>query len=162
MTEAYVVTFKWGTSKGAKSYGYTICNCFVDREKLGSTCGGGYDLRGTAFGNAMAEKFHVELLTLADQANSKYTVRTIQPTGRKRKAERKYDRIDTQDRGLSGLTAYFDDQGKTLRVSLDGACGFDCIKRIMEAIGFTLEYVTEDVYKLVKPALVVAGSIGYD
>ena len=54
--------FKYTTSKGRDSYGYNICSLWVDGEKQASTCGGGYDMKGTALGNWMARKFEKELL----------------------------------------------------------------------------------------------------
>ena len=54
--------FKYTTSKGRDSYGYNICSLWVDGEKVSSTCGGGYDMKGKAFGYWIARKFEKELL----------------------------------------------------------------------------------------------------
>ena len=144
MTTAYVIQWKWGTSRGQDSYGYTICSCYIDGQKSGSTCGGGYDLRGTAYAEAVLKMFHVELRTLAHRADSQYRV-----TGKGK--DQTYARIDTEGQPglLYGLYAYFDEKGKVTKISLDGACGLESMDRIMEAIGYKREFVMKDVSKLV-------------
>jgi len=145
MNNELVVTFKWGTSRARNTYGWTTCTCFVNNDKLGKTMGGGYDLKGTAFAHAMINKFHKELLPLADRAYSKYTVRG---EGKKKA----YELIkNPEGNGLYGLTAYYDENGKPHSVSMDGACGFEAMTHIMETAGFKVKYVKEDVYTLTMP-----------
>ena len=45
---AHGVRFSWGVSRAEDTYGYNICTCYVDGEKVGRCNGGGYDMQGTA------------------------------------------------------------------------------------------------------------------
>lgn len=56
--------FKWGTSRGRETYGYTICSLYVDGRKVASCNGGGYDMKGTALGNYIARAFSERLRAL--------------------------------------------------------------------------------------------------
>jgi hypothetical protein len=56
MTQKYL-TFKWSTSRGQNTYGYTICSLYVDGKKVSSCNGGGYDMRGTCFGSWLEKEF---------------------------------------------------------------------------------------------------------
>ena len=51
--------FKWSVSRARDTYGYNICSLWIHtedgREKVASTCGGVYDMRGRCFGNWIAE-----------------------------------------------------------------------------------------------------------
>jgi len=62
------ITITWGTSRGRDSYGYTTA---VLRDgngkKVASTCGGGYDMRGTVVGDWLARTFPNELLKLKEK-----------------------------------------------------------------------------------------------
>ena len=44
----HIVRFSWGVSRARDTYGYNICTCYVDGDKVGSCNGGGYDMEGTA------------------------------------------------------------------------------------------------------------------
>ncbi len=59
-----VLEFKWTVSRGRDSYGYNICTLRVDGAKVSACNGGGYDMKGTSFGNWLARAFTPELLKL--------------------------------------------------------------------------------------------------
>ena len=59
-----LLNFKWGTSKGQDTYGYNICNCFIDGEKVGSCMGGGYDMEGSTVGEFLNNAYHEEMQEL--------------------------------------------------------------------------------------------------
>jgi len=58
------LVFKWGVSRGRDTYGYRICSLLVDDTKVSMCNGGGYDMKGTCFGDWVAHKFKDELLKL--------------------------------------------------------------------------------------------------
>ena len=58
----YNLKFKWTVSKSRDSYGYNICTLIVNGEKVSRCNGGGYDMKGTCFGNWLAYQFKDELL----------------------------------------------------------------------------------------------------
>lgn len=49
--------FKWGTSRGRDSYGYTTCSLYADGIRVAACNGGGYDMRGTCLGHFLAGAF---------------------------------------------------------------------------------------------------------
>lgn len=119
---------------------------FADREdadrQVARVGGGGYDKRGTCLADFLTESFQHELKKIAARADSKY---------RRKNADSDLERIE-QDRGthgynrdqksLYGATAYY--IGRRIdRVRLDGACGWESIVRIAEAIGLQVCYIAE-------------------
>lgn len=56
--------FKFGTSRGRDTYGYTICSLYVDGHKVASCNGGGYDMKGTALGRYIARTYAARLRAL--------------------------------------------------------------------------------------------------
>lgn len=130
--------FKWTISRGRDTYGYNICTLLVDGEKVGKTCGGGYDMQGTAFGqwieghyqNELKSHFSAEIAAVTDKDYSDYSGYC-------------YKSID----GFYGAKIS-GKQGKELRITLDGGCGMDSMKRIAEALGIKLQWNPEsDKYK---------------
>lgn len=103
--------------------------------------GGGYDKRGTCLGAFLTDNFQPELLRIASRAHSAY-----------RDTKNGLERIDVSDadkagrydsRLLYGMTVYRNARGKAERVRLDGACGWESMVRIAEAIGLQIAYVAE-------------------
>lgn len=52
----HTLYIKWGTSRGRDTYGYTTCTLRENGEKI-AACNGGYDMRGTVFGNWLARTY---------------------------------------------------------------------------------------------------------
>ena len=50
-TRTTPLEFRWTTSRARDSYGYNRCTLYAGRDKVASTCGGGYDMKGTVLGN---------------------------------------------------------------------------------------------------------------
>ncbi len=123
-----VLKFKWTVSRGRDTYGYNICSLWIDRHKVSSCNGGGYDMKGTALGNWMEEEFQDQL----------------------RKLPANYGSGDN-NKGFYGLSFYnFTTQKRQHRFSknvegayLGGACGFSSMERILNAIGYKLEYIDQ-------------------
>ena len=122
------LVFKWTTSKGRNTYGWNICT-LKDRKgnKISSTCGGGYDMKGTAFGDFIADYFGEQLKRLTANYGSFdkggfYGLRHYNTRTRK-----------SQKRA-----------SKHTRTTIDGACGFNCMLTILEKIGFSLTFIAED------------------
>jgi hypothetical protein len=59
------VQFRWGVSRGRDTYGYNICSCIIDGEKVGTSIGGGYDMQGASFGEFLRNTFYEELKDLS-------------------------------------------------------------------------------------------------
>jgi len=130
--------FKWTISRGRDTYGYNICTLLVDGEKVGKTCGGGYDMQGTVLGQwlqneyeqQLKERFASEIIAITDQD---YEERN----GSLYKEIKSF-----YGARLSGR------KGNPVAIVLDGACGLDCMKRIAETIGITFKWNPEsDKYK---------------
>lgn len=137
--------FKYTTSRGRDTYGYNICSLWVDGEKQAATCGGGYDMTGTALGIWIARKFQKELLKFDKKFYGlKYYNPDWKPSTECIEAEEK-DELTK----LTGLARYQDfykqssdlPTEKHTKATLDGACGFDCMRNVLEEIGHKLKYV---------------------
>lgn len=111
-----VLTHNWSS----RGYGNSkFSNAWND--VLGKRGGCGYDRRGAVLADVMLNLFGNELVKLA-----KKTVKTKQG---------KSNRKSTAFYGL-----WLNDKGGII---LDGACGFDCMITILNAVGFSLVYKTE-------------------
>ena len=137
--------FKYTTSRGRDSYGYNICSLWVDGEKKASTCGGGYDMKGTALGNWISRKFQKELLTFN---KSFYGLKFYNPNWQPSTECLEEEKKDELTK-LTGLARYQDfykqssnlPTEKHTHATLDGACGFECMTAILKNIGYSLKYV---------------------
>lgn len=117
------LALSWSVSRGRDTYGYNICR--LDDTSTGERfkcMGGGYDMLGTVFGEWLAANYQPELLALKDRAN--YT----------RTKAGEFSPANRED-SLYGM-AYLEADD---RISLDGACGLECMIRIAEAIGLEVE-----------------------
>jgi hypothetical protein len=115
------LSLKWGTSRGRDTCGYNIVTLSDHRTgKKYRTCGGGYDMQGTVFGEWLGQVYqnelqqHIAKLPLID-------------AGYVTKGYRKVD-------GLYGLVINPD--GK---IVLDGACGTKSMLTIARAIGLDVQ-----------------------
>ena len=117
------LTLSWSTSKGRDTYGYNICR--LDDRNNGQrfrTIGGGYDMIGTVFGQWLETYYQKELMEISQQA--------------KRVFNQQKEWIDCgRSDSFYGMNYYVNDG----RISLDGACGLECMIRIAEAIGLEVE-----------------------
>jgi hypothetical protein len=115
------VQISWAVSRGRDSYGYNICR--ADSYVLGQrfkTIGGGYDMIGTVIGQYIQHRFENELLKLVsdNQAN-------LKPShGEWLQLSNFYGLTFTPSKNL---------------VSLDGACGIECMLKIAEALGLEVQ-----------------------
>ncbi len=104
---------RWST----RGYGSSI---IYDRagNRIARATGCGYDRRGAAFGEAALALFPAEITRLAK----------LRARGRGR---------FKQCPSIPGLT-YDRERNRAL---FDGACGFSCVERLLEAVGFRLVHV---------------------
>ena len=117
------LSLSWSVSRGRDTYGYNICRLDDRNNGQRFKCmGGGYDMVGTVFGQWLEANYQAELLTLKERANYSRSV------------DGGYTPANRED-SLYGM-AYLE---KENRVSLDGACGRECMIRIAEAIGLEVE-----------------------
>lgn len=117
------LALSWSVSCGRETYGYNICR--LDDTSTGERfkcMGGGYDMRGTVFGNWLEACYQDRLVKLRDRASFTRTTSGVSVPA---------NREDC----LYGM-AYIE---KDNRISLDGACGLECMIRIAEAIGLEVE-----------------------
>lgn len=136
--------FKWTVSRGRDTYGYNICTLLVDGEKVGKTCGGGYDMAGTVLGQWLNNEFQEQLVKLFASELDELAL-----SGDKGQIREGIETKFGTTRKYYGGYLHVDARGpKHYRVSLDGACGLDSMKRIAEAIGITFKWNPEsDRYK---------------
>ena len=105
------LALSWSTSRGRDTYGYNIARLDdTDTRHRFKTCGGGYDMVGTVFGQWLAARFQPELCAMVSDA--------VDYTGSHKKHPRLY-----------GL--FFGPDG----AYCDGACGIESMIRIAEHIG---------------------------
>ena len=117
------LSLSWSVSRGRDTYGYNICRLDDRNNGQRFKCmGGGYDMIGTVFGQWLETYYQAELLTLKERANySRFIDGGYTPANR--------------DDSLYGM-AYLEEEN---RISLDGACGLECMIRIAEAIGLEVD-----------------------
>ena len=123
MNNKYNLKFKWTTSRGRDTYGYNICSLFVNGEKDAACNGGGYDKFDQEFTGL---KFH--------NPDWKPSQKTLD--------QEKKD-------GFVGLARYQDFHSASNKLptekhiipSIDGACGFSSVEKIINQIGYTLELI---------------------
>lgn len=116
------LNISWSVSRGQDTYGYNIAR--LDDRNTGKryrTCGGGYDMLGTVFGQWLADVFqeqlHAHVITLSLE-DCGYQVAGY-----------------LKNKELYGLTLT-----PKNTVQLDGACGLSSMVRIAEAIGLEVSY----------------------
>lgn len=147
----YRLTFKWTVSRGRDTYGYNICSLWVDGNKVSSCNGGGYDMKGTAFGNWVEEAWQDEL-----QAKGGMYADTFYEADMKGEFIGRFDKPEAHgptgwiqapesDRfyGMSAYCAFNGTGWKIVKVHLDGACGFESIRKIVQHLGLDIQYVAE-------------------
>jgi hypothetical protein len=114
------LTISTGTSRGRDTYGYTIVRLRdSDTGKLYRCMGGGYDMVGTVLADWLTDVHQDALRTIRDRAYY------ISDTGRFAPSK--------NPEALYGMTKYTDG-----RVSIDGACGVESVRRIATAAGVKL------------------------
>lgn len=127
MKKSTVLSFKYTTSKGRDTYGYNIVSLYANGERVARTCGGGYDMRGTCLGQYIKANYIERLKALTgnhgsmDDGTGFYGLMFTVKDGET------YKRVKNYEEGAI--------------VSLDGACGIDCMVRIADAVGVKLESV---------------------
>lgn len=115
------LVLSWSVSKGRDTYGYNICR-LDDRNngKRFRCMGGGYDMIGTVFGEWLQENYQGQLQAI--KARSHYIT------------DENGIVSNPRSDSLYGMRWKTDNT-----VSLDGACGLECMIRIAEAIGLDVE-----------------------
>lgn len=127
------ILFKWTVSRGQDTYGYNICSIYVNGEKKGSTCGGGYDMKGTAMGIWIEKHFFNELSVLAKSDIKK---------ARLLKKKRYYNDSVKKHYGFIA-SGYTDSNGKRIaKWLLDGGCGFSSMINILNLLGYKCQYIS--------------------
>ena len=118
----YKLKFKWTTSKGRFTYGWNICSLYIDGKKVGSVNGGNYDMKGSVFGTWVQSQFKDDLINL----DKEYNALKFFDKETKKYA---YSKISTDIYTLP---------------SIDGACGFESVSRIVEDLGYKITFIDDD------------------
>ena len=144
MRNSKLLVWKWTTSKAEQSYGYNICSLYIDGLKMHSTCGGGYDMKGTVYGDFLGFEYQERLLKLHHRAGSRWSV---SPSGNHKRLKPIKRAKEPWNAGiwwrgeLYGLTAYYKrGETKPFKVCLDGGCGISSMEKIAYNIGITTTY----------------------
>lgn len=116
------LTFKWTVSRGRETYGWNICSLYVDRVKVSSTCGGGYDMAGTVLGNWIQDTFSDRLMKTRKKF---YGMIFLDP---KPVHDRPKHRTDLPTKHNTAI-------------HIDGACGINCMWAILEHLGYKKQYL---------------------
>ena len=141
-----LLAWKWTTSRGQDTAGWNICSLYADGVKMASTCGGGYDMKGTAFGDFIQDEYKERLLKLHRRAGRRLSVSKKDANGyriykRLKTAKAKNAPTWSKSGELYGLTAYYKrGEIKPYKMALDGGCGFESMQKIAQNIGITTKY----------------------
>ena len=122
------LALSWSVSRGRDTYGYNICR--LDSRQSGSRykcSGGGYDMRGTVFGDWLESEHQSELVELVKGLE-------LQPYGNGGTGTQV---VKNEEYSKSFYGMFIRPDGS---VYLDGACGIDCMIRIAEAIGLEVQW----------------------
>jgi len=114
------LTIKWSVSRGRDTYGYNICSLWINREKVASCNGGGYDMVGTAFGSWLGNNYADRLKKLNTSEFYGLYFYKLKKSG-----------------GLRYLKRW----SKGARILLDGGCGLSSMLEIAQKIGLVITRV---------------------
>tara|TARA_B100001057_G_scaffold244937_1_gene245258 strand:- start:269 stop:745 length:477 start_codon:yes stop_codon:yes gene_type:complete len=124
--------FKWTISRAKSSEGWNICT-LRDKEgkKIASTCGGGYDMKGTVFGEMINKYFPNELKKLVANKGSGDS-----PGGF-------YGLSHYNKKAKTHKRRWLKRANKNTSTYVDGGCGFNAMERIIEKIGYKIQFIRE-------------------
>lgn len=124
MTKEHTLHITFGTSRGRKTYGYAVVTLRECGTVKARCLGGGYDMRGTVFADWLQAEYQGRLMAIKSRMQTRYS----------KKAGHK---ANDAKNNLYGGTWNKDAN----KVSLDGGCGFESIRRIAEAIGLKVRQI---------------------
>lgn len=144
-----VLEFKWSVSRGRDTEGYNICTLRDQFGKRLAACkGGGYDMRGTVLGDWIANTFQTELLAMAHEDGNNFDSWFEEGA--------RWERVPTDNPYRGGANFYgatwnhYKDGSE--RVTLDGACGIESMRKILRAIGLDIKWLhgtkKNDIYQV--------------
>jgi len=144
---------KYGTSRAANTYGYGLVSLYDGGKKVAACNGGGYDMRGTVFGEWLEKTYQERLVALAKATKGAFARANWngelgdESNYVRLPADRKvelyggtyYENGSRESvHGRKGAQKYI---AKPPHVTLDGGCGFESIYRIAKAIGLNVRTV---------------------
>lgn len=133
-----ILEIRCGISRARDTYGYNIVTLYADDRRVASCMGGGYDMRGTVFGDWFKEAYQSELKQIWTRASSI----SLMPDYRRLDGDIKTLWGDTVlQRDLYGMRSYVNDSTREIeKVGIDGASGESSVRNIIEACGFHMEW----------------------
>ena len=131
----WVVEWRWSVSRARDSYGYNVCNAYVDGVKVGGCNGGGYDMKGAALAPWLETQ-----VRLTDEF---YGLSWHDPNWRVPEKVAKREEAG-ESLGLERYQAYFAASNKVrtekhVVPQIDGACG---LSSLLRALGFREEWLS--------------------
>jgi hypothetical protein len=128
----------FGTSRGRDTYGYTLVTLRDETGKAYRTCGGGYDMKGTVFGDWLQANYQTALRAIGARAHSWYSKANGYKTGQLRHNPPNTG-VPIDFEPIYGMSRN-DDTGN---ISLDGACGLSCMEGIAKLIGLNVRHTAD-------------------
>jgi len=146
----YNLHFRWTISRARDTEGYNICTLLVDDTKVAACNGGGYDMQGTCLGSWIAGAFPKHLSKLGKKFyglswhNPNFNPGKAMPDG----SDKTVDEVEAEGTSL-GLDRYqqFHKASSDTPTAqhtiplIDGGCGIESVRKILEAIGGTFHHV---------------------
>jgi hypothetical protein len=136
------IKIRWGTSRGRDTWGYTTCSLFENGTRMAACNGGGYDMQGTVLGSWIARRFAAQLRKLTKEF---YGLTFHDPNYNPGKAVVEGETVEQREKdgksvGLERYQAFYSASSKLPTEKhtipcLDGACGWSCMEKVLEAIG---------------------------
>jgi len=146
-----VLKFKWTISRAQDTYGYNICSLYVDGKKVSACNGGGYDMTGTCLGDYIAGVFAKRLRRKIKEVH--YGLTFHNPTYDPGQAKIDNETIEKREKGgksfgLERYQAFYSASSKVptkkhVVPSINGACGFSSVERVMKTIGLKLKFIDD-------------------
>ena len=135
---------KHGISRAKETYGYdrvTLTDTITGKKY--STVGGGYDMAGTVFSEWLQDNCQTDLLKITRMAYYVYDgIRLTRATD----WQPLHEHVNLDLHGsLYGMTYHVVSD----TVTLDGACGLDCMLTIAEAIGLGIQRQVDNKGRLI-------------
>lgn len=118
--------FRWTVSRGLETDGWNISTVYANGDKVGRCNGGGYDMQGTC----LAQWFTKEAGELVKKLPSNYG-----------SGDHKDGFYGLRHWNTKTNKSQHRNTGPHCETTLDGGCGFDSVRRVMERLKYKLQYV---------------------
>lgn len=146
MSESTYLEVKWSISRGRDTYGYNIVTLTDTTTGKRYRCmGGGYDMTGTVFGQWLEDVHQDELTTLTPdyinhyREDGSYGGRTNHGDSDSYFYGLTFHDEPSRIDGDSAVSTF-----RRITARLDGAAGFESMRRVAQAVGLTVTGANRD------------------